>query len=430
MADYTTWRRSAFENNRRAPDGWPQFNLPRTVNDTGREMQSAMARRRARFGDYPTSTGGEANVYQVELPSLTLTEIPAGFRVGFTAHQSSIASDASFQVNDIAAATLYGSEDTGISEADIVAGRRYDLVYTESGWEILFLRPTDNAGQIDLSAIPSGFDAGSLNGFALSTAATGADADTIYFRTSNGGEIYHGSTRVESIIGGGGIDGEGVDHSEPIRNVLVGGDVVYAHARPVTDLAATLVDGATITLTWTAPSVSSQPFAYRVQRSTSADFSTLDSDDTTTAETITYTGTVGALTYFRVRTENYIGDSIYVSDFVSAVVPGAPNLANATFTESGFVGTVTLLFVAPSVGTLPFIYDVRWRRLTGSFGLLSAILSDVTVYNSGPINQFGTIDDTLSDLPGRAAAVYAYSVRARNDIGTGPWSNELQVNVF
>ena len=405
MADYTTWRRNGFENSRPAPDGWPQFNAPRTVNDIGREMQSAMARRRDRFGDYPTSTGEDSNVYRVELPSLTLTEIPVGFRVGFAAHQSSIADDASFQVNDIAPATLYGSEDTGIAAADIVAGRRYDLIYTTLGWAILFLRQTDSAGLIDLSAVPNtlaGVDVGSVDGITFSSAATGEDADTLYFRTAAGGSIHHGPNRILSIAHG----------STSITNVLHGGNHVYAIARAVTNLATTL-SATLVTVTWDAPAISSQPVTYRVQRSMSASFGTLESDDVVAMGVETFSYPVSAFSsnsqYIRVRTENHIGDSVYaVSDAITFVRPGF--ISNVSIFP---VGNTLRLEWNPPTGTRPFSYRVR-RTLGGSF---------TTFFTPADQDNPFYVDVNLGGF-----SYYCYEVRAINTAGSGPDSNSVCEN--
>ena len=405
MADYTTWRRNAFENSRPSPDGWPPSHPPRDVNNIAREMQSALAFRRDRLGTYPTSTGDEENTYRVDVP-LTLTEIPLGFTLGFTAHQSSIAADATLQLNDFTPAALYGSEDTGIAAADIVAGRRYDVVYTALGWAVIFLRQTDDAGQVALSAIPNtltGIDAGMSGGLVFSSADPAVpDANTLYFRTINGGEIYRGADRVESVAHG----------STPITTIQHGADYVYAIARQMTDVVIGLI-GPDVVMTWTAPLIASEPVNYRVQRSSDPNFGTLESEDVTSATTFTFSD-VGTLfeeetQHIRVRAENYIGGSLYVSDFITITPPTRVQLLSVTY--DGNTATATLTWVAPTDGTLPFTY--RPRRTQAGGGTI--ILPEVTAL-------------TTTDGPLATGQTYRYRVQAINGAGEGPLSTQFSIN--
>ena len=407
MADYTTWRTNAFENILPPPDGWPEHAPPRTVNNVAREMQSAMRRRADRSGLYPTSTGA-ANTYAVVLSDMP-AQLLRGFRVGFTAHRSSSAGALSFQLNEFPPRALYGSDPAGANPRDIVAGRLYNLAYTGTDWSILNTSPANEETDIPIEFVPdvmTGVDVDSADGLSLSTAATGTDANTLYFRTTNGGEIYHGANRVESIA----LSGTTADI------VRHGSSVVYARPQAVASLVAALPNTITGRITWTAPAVASQPVTYRLERALNSAFTTSPSTLATALTGLTHDNTglaTQTVYYYRVRAENYIGVGPYtvVALATSGVLPSVPRNVIGTALSAT---SIRVSWLAPSAGTTPISYRLD-RATNSSFTGFTTLASaqSATLYT----------DSGLS-----ADTTYYYRARATNVVGTSAYATSAGVS--
>ena len=401
MADYTTWRTNAFENINPPPDGWPEHAPPRTINGVAREMESAMRRRADRSGLYPTSTG-DGDTYIVVLSDMPV-QLLRGFRVGFKAHRSSTAGAVSFQLNEFPQRALYGSDTAGINPRDIVAGRLYNLVYTGVDWSILNTSPLDQEASVPLEFVPdvmTGVDAGSVDGLSLSTAATGTDANTLYFRTTNGGEIYHGANRVESIALSGTTAGI----------VRHGANVVYARPQAVTSLLAGLPNTLAARITWGAPAVASRPIAYRLERALNSAFTGATTLGTALT-TLIYNDTdlsPQTLYYYRVRAGNYIGEGPYsvVALSTSGVSPGVPRNVIGTALSAS---SIRVSWLAPSTGTTPFSYELQ-----------SADNSDFSNATTLATAQLTT---TFTNTGLSADTTYHYRVRATNLVSTGSYAS-------
>ena len=399
MADYTIWKTDAAENILIPPDGWPEHVPPRAKNDTAREMMSALARRSSRLNDYPLSLGLDANTYRLDIP-YTLAQIPQGFHIGFTAHQTN-AGESTFQVNTTTSHAIFGSPGDAVLSGGIIEGRQYDLVFEGNAWHILYPHPADLAGQVQLSFIPDrleDIDLESVDGFDLSTEATGVDDDTLYFRTTNGGEILRGATRVESIMHGG----------TQITDVLHGSNHVYAIPRVVQTFLLSSLNNETNRITWTAPAIASEPLTYRVERADDADFSEnlttlaesttallFDDDDETLVLATTY--------YYRVRAENYIGAGPYIDASITTggIVPGVPTSVSAAESSTS---EITVSWGAPETGTEPFTYSLQ-RATDSTFtnGLTTLVTSStVTSYDDSGLSTYTR---------------YYYRVQAHNNVG-------------
>ena len=195
-----------------------------------------------------------------------------------------------------------------------VFGHRYDILYDGSRWLIIFNQPTTSTGNISgaVSGVV-GANFNSVDGVSLSTAATGTDADTLYFRTTNGGEVFHGSDKVSSIYLGG---------SEIIR-VVHGTSPVYITppvGRPLS-VTSTFNSGQTLnyTISWSSLAIDgTPPYTYRIQTDFDADFLpstrreyTIESSAATVS--ISINNSSPKHFRFRVRAENGAGNGPWSS---------------------------------------------------------------------------------------------------------------------
>ena len=172
-------------------------------------------------------------------------------------------------------------------------GGRYDLVLADDAWQLLFVRPVDASGVLLQTFIPdhlAGVDVGTSNDMNLSTDATGTDASTLYFRTTNGGEIYHGDTRVEEIVLGGNT----------ITAVQHGTDYVYAIPQEVQNFVVSELSNTSASISWDAPLVASEPVTYRLERASNSAFSSglVSLSEIQTGTTFTSTGLSSGSTYY------------------------------------------------------------------------------------------------------------------------------------
>ena len=247
---------------------------------------------------------------------------------------------------------------TGVLAYEIVEGESYDLAFEGSTYRALHARSTGPDGTLRLGFIPdqlNGVDVGSIDGLSFSSEATGDDSNTLYFRTSNGGEIYHGATRVESLSLGSG----------PITTVQHGAGYVFALPQEVVDGTFTSLSNTSVRISWTAPLVGSQPLTYTIERDDNSDFTsptTLVED--TAAVTHDDTGLTEATQYYyRVRASNYIGDGPYSAGttVTGGVTPGVPTSVSASAVSTS---AIDVTWGAPTTGTTPFTYTLQ--RATNS----------------------------------------------------------------
>ena len=184
MAELYDWNNSADDNNDSPPNGWPEEMAPGLINNTGREMMAVLARYRQSV-DGCNRTGGVPNGYTLTVPQ-TITALTAGMRFSFCPHASSVAAAGTLQVNTNSAVTLRGAHSTTLLASELRSDTLYVAVY--NGTDFIVLNPsiTGTDGFIPLSRLPdtlTGKDADMVDGFHVSTDATGDDASTIYFRT-------------------------------------------------------------------------------------------------------------------------------------------------------------------------------------------------------------------------------------------------------
>ena len=193
MAEIYDWDVDEANNGDASPHGWPEFMAPSAVNDSGREMMAVIARYRE-SAEACTDTGGTGNAYTIDVEQ-TITTLQEGMRFAFCARNTSVAGPGTLVVNLLAAKPLVGTRSMaeGVANRDLLAGEIRDgfiylVAYDDKG-EFQILNPTitDVNGQVDASRIPAtltGKDADSVDGLHISTAATGDDANTLYFRTA------------------------------------------------------------------------------------------------------------------------------------------------------------------------------------------------------------------------------------------------------
>ena len=184
MAEIYDWNEDADMNDSPPPNGWPEGMSPRQLNNSGREMLAVLARyRESAEGCNPTT--GSGNAYLLSIPQM-LSSLVAGMRFSFCANHTTTTGTATLQINSIPAVALIGTTPTGVFANDITAG----LVYVVSfdGTDMVLLNPTITApsGLLPLGRIPTtltGKDGDTVDGFHISTDATGTDENTIYFRS-------------------------------------------------------------------------------------------------------------------------------------------------------------------------------------------------------------------------------------------------------
>ena len=168
--------------------------------------------------------------------------------------------------------------------------------------------------------------------------------------------------------------------------------------------------GSRATLTWrasAADSLEDTPTGYVLEAGTNpglSDVAAVQVGNVTSFSTDITAGTY----YVRVRAVNELGGSHSTAD-IALVAPGAP-AAPTALSESGAGGTVGLRWTAPGGGAAPVGYIVEAGSEPG--------LSDLAKVQVANITEFST-----EAPPG----IYYVRVRAVNDRGVGPASNEILV---
>ncbi|HJZ74487.1 MAG TPA: fibronectin type III domain-containing protein [Vicinamibacterales bacterium] len=174
----------------------------------------------------------------------------------------------------------------------------------------------------------------------------------------------------------------------------------------------TSASGSTVLLSWKAPTSGGPPAVYVIEAGSAPRLANLASFSTGSTATSYSAGGVGAGTYYvRVRAANAAGTGpasnesmLIVGGGTCASAPGAP----AGFTASASGSTVTLRWNAASGS--PTTYVVEAGSAPGLNNLANSDLgSPATSYVA----------------PGVARGAYYVRMRARNECGTGPASNEV-----
>ena len=203
------------------------------------------------------------------------------------------------------------------------------------------------------------------------------------------GTLYEYRMRAENVIG----DGPWSDTTSAWSSATV--------PAKVTDLTA--ASGATVQLSWSAPSERGSPITgYTVEwKASGGNATTVAVNGTSWNHAAT---TPGTLYEYRVRAVNSIGDGPWsdtTSEWSNATAPA--KITDLTATSGA---TVQLSWSAPSERGSPITgYTVEWKTRGGNA---------TTVAVSGTSWEHTTV--TLG-------TTYEYRVRAANSIGDGPWSD-------
>ena len=424
MAEIHTWSRYAVDNNLPSPDGWLEHIPSKANNDIAREMMAALARHSIVVHGYPTSTGEENNSYKItseqDIPTLF-----QGLRASFTAHRDSVDGAGTFCIGTTPSKSLVGLSATGLAAGEIVAGRLYDVVY--SGQRFQIINPSVmNGGLVRLNALPTflgGKSAPTVDGFSFSTAATGTDANTIYFRSTG---IFHGSDEITSLVAGG----------ETINEVSVGSTVVYALPKtPLNFRARRVAVIARLDLSWTNASNDTldSVLTYRLERALNAAFTdtltVLDSaqvaSDTTYGDTGVENNTFTQY-YYRLRAETSFGVTDYTelnrNTRLQAVSGPFESLTYTLVTGLDGFDDVRLAWSQPEGGDYANLYRVLRSTNGGSF---TSITPSISAGGADTVHTH--TDNTVSSASGNT---YSYRIRASNDASTGAdlFSNTVTVN--
>ena len=147
-------------------------------------MMAVLARYRQAVDGCNTTTG-TPNDYELVV-SQQFTALVSGLRFSFCPHASSTTAAGTLQVNSLPVTTLRGAHTSTLMADELRDDTLYVAVY--NGTDFIVLNPsiTGTDGLIPLARLHdtlTGKDADLVDGFHLSTEATGSDANTIYFRT-------------------------------------------------------------------------------------------------------------------------------------------------------------------------------------------------------------------------------------------------------
>ena len=179
---------------------------------------------------------------------------------------------------------------------------------------------------------------------------------------------------------------------------------------------AASASGATVSLTWRAPTTGGTPTTYYVEAGSSAGATNLANFSTGNVTTSLSAGGVGSGVYYiRVRAANAAGVSSPSNEATLVVGGGCsgPPTAPATLVGSATGSTVTLFWGA--AGGNPTSYVVE----AGSGPGLSNLANSDTGSTVGSLTA-----------PGVGRGVYYVRVRGKNTCGVGSASNEIVVSVL
>jgi hypothetical protein len=210
---------------------------------------------------------------------------------------------------------------------------------------------------------------------------------------------------------GAGPSGLTSDDTAGVRAIYPAGGGA-AVPGPPTGLTSSTT-GTTVTLTWNAPTTGGALTTYVIEAGTAPGLTNLTSFATGNTQTsMVFTGVPPGVYYLRIRGRNSLGTGLPSNEVAatSGALPNAPSALNATVVGS----TVTLSWSPPTAGEPVTTYVLE----AGSAPGLSNLASVVTNSTAPGL--------TFTGVP---PGVYYLRVRARNVVGTGPPSNEIQVNV-
>lgn len=195
-----------------------------------------------------------------------------------------------------------------------------------------------------------------------------------------------------------------------------------------TGLAASNIAPTTLTLSWVAPTIGSQPFFYQPQLLAPGGTTFQNLPGTPIATTsIAVTGLLPASTYqFRVLTSNTTATSTSAAISVTtpSVVPGAA-------TGLAVVGTpgqadIALQWAAPVQGTPPFSYQVFSRTPSGSGTFVagpttSALTLDITGLTTGSSYDFEILTSNAAGAGAFSAAlINVHTASSTNVLPSAP----------
>ena len=226
---------------------------------------------------------------------------------------------------------------------------------------------------------------------------SGSDASTTSHRVSSltNGTEYAWQVRAVNAIGNGA--------ASPV-----------ASATPTATLAAPGVPrnvaavggNGRIDVTWDAPNSGGAAASYRVEWGTGGSYSTGSAVGTATLAAIT--GLTNGTTYnVRVRAQNATGNSAWVTDTATPVLPLTAPGALASLTLTAARTSMALAWGAPTTGGAVVDYDVQYFPPGGSW----------TDASGSPTSGTSL---TISGLT--AGTNYSFRVRAANTAGNGPWT--------
>ena len=193
MAEIYNWETTTgpLFNDDPSPNGWPEGMAPSAVNNTGREMMAVIARYRE-AAEACTRSMGSGGAYSITVLQ-QLSALADGMRFAFCANHTNPAGTVTLKINTLAAVelvgtrtTVDGSADTSMLAGEVLDGYTYLVTYRGGSFYLLNPSVTSTEGVLGAGRLPSSLsnvDADTVDGFHISTEATGSDANTLYFRS-------------------------------------------------------------------------------------------------------------------------------------------------------------------------------------------------------------------------------------------------------
>lgn len=184
MANVSTWAVAAASNNSAPPNGWPENMAPSGVNDSAREMMSAIAEW---FKDTNGSitSGGAANAYTLTT-SQSIGAYAAGQVFMFVANHASTGA-ATLNVDAVGAKDLKKQHDQALTTGDIEQNQVVLVAFeaTDDTFQVLSVLGASTFASVDING---GTIDGAIIGGSSAAAITGTTV-TITTADINGGAI-------------------------------------------------------------------------------------------------------------------------------------------------------------------------------------------------------------------------------------------------